>query len=182
MLAYRAPMSSRALTASLSSLAVGTLAAALLVASAAPASAHAIVALNGDPAYAGRTSTMTLEIQHGCLQNEAGIEKIAAYFDKAYGKVVPGKVDDWTASVKRTGKTTKVVWTLTGDVPGFNTPVFFPMAITWPKKPGVYGLPVRQWCDGATNIWDEPDGPATAGQPSPPLFPLPQIKVLSAPR
>ena len=172
-------MSSRAFTASLSSLAVGTLAAALIAASAAPASAHAIVALNGDPAYAGRTSTMTLEIQHGCLQNEAGIEKVAAYFDKAYGKVVPGKVDDWTASVKRTGKTTKVVWQLTGDVPGFNTPVFFPMAITWPKKPGVYGLPVRQWCDGATNIWDEPDGPATAGKPSPPLYPLPQIKVLA---
>ena len=175
-------MTLRVLRLTVSAVTTALIAAPLVIASAAPASAHAIVALNGNPAYAGRTSTMTLEIQHGCLQNEAGIDKIAAYFDKAYVKVVPKQVDDWTVSVKRMGKTTKVVWTLTGDVPGFNTPTFFPMAISWPKKPGVYGLPVRQWCDGATNIWDQPDGPATAGQPSPPLYPLPQIKVLSAPR
>lgn len=175
-------MSSRAITASLSSIAAGTLAAALIVASAAPASAHAIVDLSGASAYAGRTSTMTLEIQHGCLQNEAGVDKVAAYFNKNYVKVVPQSVDGWSSSVKRSGKTTKVIWKLTGDVPAFNTPTFFPMDITWPKKPGVYGLPVRQWCDGATNIWDEPDGPATANKPSPPLYPLPQVKVLPAPR
>lgn len=148
---------------------------------AAPASAHAIVDLTGATAYAGKSSTMTLEIQHGCLQNEAGVEKVAAYFSKDYGKVVPQSVDGWTGSVKKTSDGSKVVWKLTGDVPAFNTPVYFPMDISWPKKPGVYGLPVRQWCDGATNIWDEPDGPATANKPSPPLYPLPQIKVL-APR
>ena len=171
-----------ALRSTVSALAAALIAAPLVIASAAPASAHAIVDIGGDPAYAGRTSTMTLEIQHGCLENEAGVDKVAAYFGKAYVKVVPQSVEGWTSSVKRTGKTTKVVWKLTGDVPAFNTPVFFPLDITWPRKPGVYGLPVRQWCDGATNIWDEPDGPATAGKPSPPLYPLPQIKVLKAPR
>ena len=172
-------MTPRALRSTVSALAAALIAAPLVLASASPASAHAIVAIGGDPAYAGRTSTMTLEIQHGCLQNEAGVEKVAAYFGKAYVKVVPQSVQGWSASVKRAGKNTKVVWKLTGDVPAFNTPVFFPMDITWPRKPGVYGLPVRQWCDGATNILDEPDGPATAGKPSPPLYPLPQIKVLA---
>ena len=175
-------MTPRALRYSLSALATALLATPLVIASAAPASAHAIVDLSGAPAYAGRTSTMTLEIQHGCLQNEAGVDKVAAYFNKNYVKVVPQSVDGWSSSVKRSGKTTKVIWKLTGDVPAFNTPTFFPMDITWPKKPGVYGLPVRQWCDGATNIWDEPDGPATANKPSPPLYPLPQVKVLPAPR
>ena len=98
-------MTLRVLRLTVSAVTTALIAAPLVIASAAPASAHAIVALNGDPAYAGRTSTMTLEIQHGCLQNEAGIDKIAAYFDKAYVKVVPKQVDDWTVSVKRMGKT-----------------------------------------------------------------------------
>ena len=114
----------------MSALAAALIAAPLVIASAAPASAHAIVDIGGDPAYAGRTSTMTLEIQHGCLENEAGIDKVAADFDKDYVKVKPQAVEGWTSSVKRAGKTTKVVWKLTGDVPAFNTPVFFPMDIT----------------------------------------------------
>ena len=103
------PMTRRALRLTLSALATALIAAPLVIASAAPASAHAIVDLSGDPAYAGRTSTMTLEIQHGCLQNEAGIEKIAAYFNKNYIKVVPQSGDEWSSSVNRIGKTTKVV-------------------------------------------------------------------------
>jgi hypothetical protein len=154
--------------------------AALVMASALPASAHAIVDLQGDPAYAGKTSEMTLEIQHGCLQNQVGIDKVAAYFNKKFGKVTPQSVTGWTSKVSRTSEGRKVVWTLQGDVPAFNAPTFFPMSITWPTKAGVYGVPVRQWCDGETNVWDVPDGPATANKPSPPLYPLPQIKVLAA--
>jgi hypothetical protein len=159
----------------------GIASAALVLGSALPASAHAIVDLSGAPAYAGKSSVMTLEIQHGCLQNEAGIDKVAAYFNKKFGKVAPQAVTGWTSKVSRTSDGRKVVWVLQGDVPAFNTPTFFPMSINWPAKPGVYGVPVRQWCDGATNVWDVPDGPATANKPSPPLYPLPQIKVLPAP-
>jgi hypothetical protein len=155
--------------------------AALVMASALPASAHAIVDLSGAPAYAGKTSVMTLEVQHGCSQNQAGIDKVAAYFNKKFGKVTPQSVTDWSGKVSRTSEGRKVVWTLQGDVPAFNAPTFFPMSITWPAKSGVYGVPVRQWCDGETNVWDVPDGPATANKPSPPLYPLPQIKVLPAP-
>lgn len=38
---------------------------------AAPASAHAIIDLGGVSAVAGKTSPMTLEVQHGCLPAEA---------------------------------------------------------------------------------------------------------------
>jgi hypothetical protein len=162
-------------------LAAGALSAGLAMTSALPASAHAIVDLTGKPAYAGKTSVMTLEVQHGCLQNETGIDKVAAFFSKEYGKVKPSAVAGWKATSKRTSDGRKVVWTLTGAVPAFNTPTYFPMTITWPAKPGVYGMPVKQWCGSDTNIWDVPDGPATADKPSPPLYPLPQIKVL-APR
>ncbi|MGA0011329.1 MAG: hypothetical protein ACO3ID_11220 [Candidatus Nanopelagicales bacterium] len=163
----------------LSLLGVSLASAALVVASAAPASAHAIVDLTGEPAYAGKTSVMRLEIQHGCLQNETGIDKIAAYFGKKFGRVKPAAVTGWTSTSKRTADGRKIVWKLTGSVPAFNTPTYFPMMITWPAKAGVYGVPVRQWCGSETNIWDEPDGPATANKPSPPLYPLPQIKVVS---
>ena len=159
----------------------GIASATLLVASAMPASAHAIVDLSGAPAYAGKTSVMTLEVQHGCVQNQACIDKVAAYFNKKFGKVTPQSVTGWSGKVSRTSEGRKVVWTLQGDVPAFNAPTFFPMSITWPAKSGVYGVPVRQWCDGETNVWDVPDGPATANKPSPPLYPLPQIKVLPAP-
>ena len=159
----------------------GIASATLLVASAMPASAHAIVDLSGAPAYAGKTSVMTLEVQHGCSQNQAGIDKVAAYFNKKFGKVTPQSVTGWSGKVSRTPEGRKVVWTLQGDVPAFNVATFFPMSITWPAKSGVYGVPVRQWCDGETNVWDVPDGPATANKPSPPLYPLPQIKVLPAP-
>ena len=160
---------------------VSAASAALVLASALPASAHAIVDLSGDPAYAGTASTMTLEIQHGCLQNELGIDKVVAYFNKKFGKVTPKQVTGWSGTSTRTSEGRKVVWKLQGSVPAFNSPTYFPMLITWPDKAGVYGVPVKQWCDGQTNIWDIPDGPATANKPSPPLYPLPQIKVLPAP-
>ena len=157
------------------------LAAGLALSSASPAAAHAIIDLTGEPAYAGKSSMMTMEIQHGCLQNELGIDKIVAYFDSAYRKVVPSTVAGWATTTKRTSDGRKVTWKLKGTVPAFNTPTFFPMTVSWPAKPGVYGVPVKQWCGSATNVWDVPDGPATANQPSPPLYPLPQVRVLPAP-
>jgi hypothetical protein len=154
----------------------------LVIMGASPASAHAIVELNGDPAYAGRTSVMTLEMQHGCLSNELGIDKVVATFNKKFGTVKPKSVAGWKSKVRSTsGNKQRIVWTLTGSVPAFNQPTYFPIKISWPKQPGVYGVPVAQVCDGEVNRWDVPDGPATADKPSPPLYPLPQIEVLAEP-
>jgi hypothetical protein len=151
----------------------------LVIATAPPASAHAIVDLEGDPAYAGHSSRISLEIQHGCLQNESGVDTVIIRLGRGFRFVQPGPVDGWKVSAQRTSKGAhKVVYTLTGSRPTFSTPTFFPLTIGWPKKPGVYGVPVKQKCKGAVNVWDVPDGPATANQPSPPLYPLPQIQVL----
>ena len=155
-------------------------AAALIITSAAPASAHAIVALDGAPAYAGKSSTITIELQHGCGGNQLGIDKVVARFGKEFGKITPRAVAGWTAKTKRTTDGRKVIWKLTGSVPAFNAPTYFRMKISWPKEPGVYGVPVIQRCNGEVVRWEIPDGPATADKPSPPLYPLPQIQVLPA--
>ncbi|MFM8774326.1 MAG: hypothetical protein ACKOFP_10940 [Actinomycetota bacterium] len=170
-------MNTRLLRASI----IAAIAACTVVVSAAPASAHAIVDLEGDPAYAGRTSTIRLELQHGCLANEVGIDTVIVYLDTSFRSVRPGAVDGWKASTKHSASGThKVTYTLTGTRPAFNTPTYFPLTIGWPAKAGVYGLPVKQKCEGEVNVWDVPDGPATANQSSPPLYPLPQIKVIKA--
>lgn len=150
-----------------------------LVVGAPSASAHAIVDLEGDPAYAGRSSRISLEIQHGCLQNGSGVDTVIVRLGKAFRFVEPGPVDGWRVTVGRTAKGShRIVYTLTGSRPAFSTPTYFPLAIGWPRKPGVYGVPVKQKCGGAVNAWNVPDVPATADQPSPPLYPLPEVQVL----
>ena len=158
----------------------GVAAASLM--SASTASAHAIAELNGDPAYAGRTSIFTLELQHGCLSNEKGTDTVVAFFDSSFPSVRPKSVSGWKSQKSRQSNGNhKIKWSLVGNRPAFNTPTYFPLSIDWPKAPGVYGVPVKQKCDGAKNMWNTPDAPATANAPSPPLYPLPQIKVLPAP-
>lgn len=162
----------------LATLTAAAVAAVSLLAPAGPASAHAIIELNGAPAIAGAKSVMTLEVQHGCLENEIGIDKVTAYFSKDFRSVKPQQVAGWSVSVKESKKGIRVTWKLTGERPEFNVPTYFPMKIGWPSKPGAYGLPVRQECEGQVNVWDTPGGPATADQPSPPLYPLPEVQVL----
>lgn len=146
------------------------------------ASAHAIAELNGDPAVAGHTSLMTLEMQHGCLANEIGIDTVIIYFNKHFTSANASAVAGWKSVAGRSsdGKRT-ITWTLTGTRPAFNAPTFFPITIGWPKAPDVYGVPVKQKCDGEVNFWSTPPGPATADKPSPPLYPRPQVRVIAAP-
>lgn len=67
---------------------------AAVVLSAGSASAHAIIELDGVSAVAGKTSLMTLEIQHGCLPSEATIE-VEAFVGPAWRGVQPGGVPGW---------------------------------------------------------------------------------------
>lgn len=158
--------------------ALGFTAALLTVAPAAWA--HAIVDLNGVPAYAGKHAEMILEIQHGCGNGE-GVDEVAAYFSKSYRKAVPLDVDGWWATTRQTPDGRQVIWRRRGNAIDFNTPTFFPLKMIWPSKPGVYDLPVKQKCGDATIMWDVEFGPATADEPSPPLYPLAQIRVLTPP-
>jgi len=146
------------------------------------ASAHAIIELNGVAAVAGATSTMTLEVQHGCLDGEEGATKAVVYYGRAFPRVAAQSLDGWTAAVKPHGQAGhKVVWTNRGAPTPFGIPVFLPMSVSWPMRPGVYGVPVKEVCPGAVVMWDQPWGPATADRPSPPLTPLAEVEVIAGP-
>lgn len=161
---------------------VGTAAAAALAASAltaaAPASAHSIIELNGAPAYAGRTSTMTMEIQHGCMPSQPTY-KVVIYFSSRFGAIVPLTVKGWRAVTGTRANGTKyVVWKSTNGAQPFPTPLYLRMRITWPRTPGTYGMPTQQFCVGGGSwYWNTPWQPATANVPSPPLTPLPTVVV-----
>jgi uncharacterized protein YcnI len=159
--------------------AVTALAAAL--ACAVPASAHGIIDVGSVDAIAGHTSTMTLEVQHGCITHATGTQLVQAFVGRPWGRIIPQPVDGWTISTQRLASGGRqITWTKQGDPQPFGTPVYFPMLVTWPSTPGVYGMKVVQACPDDVTVWGTPPGPATANAPSPPITPIPQVKVLPA--
>jgi len=155
--------------------------AAIVLAVPLPAQAHGIIDLGGVDAVAGRTSTMTLEIQHGCITTSSGTIQVQAFVGKPWGRVAPRQVDGWTVDISRLSNGGRqVTWTKQGDPQPFGTPVYFPLKVTWPTKPGVYSMKVVQACPDDITTWGTPGGPATADAPSPPITPIPQVKVLPA--
>lgn len=147
----------------------------------APAQAHGIIDLGGVDAIAGRTSTMTLEIQHGCITQSTGTVQVQAFVGRPWGRVVPQPVAGWTVALSRLPNGGRqVTWTKEGDPQPFGTPVYFPLRVTWPGKPGTYSMKVVQACPDDITTWGTPFGPATADAPSPPITPIPQVQVLPA--
>lgn len=163
-------------------LALSTLLAAAVFAGAstAPASAHAIIELNGVSAVAGTSSLMTLEIQHGCLPSEATTQ-VEAFVGKPWRGLRPSEVDGWTSTVDRLASGgLHIVWTRHGDPIPFGTAAFLPITVEWPTKPGVYAMHVTQQCtNGQTYDWNTKYQPATANSPSPPLTPRPEVQVVA---
>ncbi len=150
------------------------------IANAPAASAHAIIGLNGVPAVAGKSSAMTLEIQHGCITDSPETTQVIAFVGKPWGAVKPGSVDGWKFSVAPLADGgQQITWSVVGKPIPFSTPVFFPMTVKWPNSPGVYSMRVLQVCKGGQYLWETPFTPATASSPSPPLTPLPQVTVLA---
>ncbi|MTA43118.1 MAG: DUF1775 domain-containing protein [Actinobacteria bacterium] len=163
----------------------------LLALSPLPAGAHAIVDLKNSDAIVGRTSAMTLEIQHGCITGGGGTVKFVAQFAAAFGEVTPGSVPGWTSVVTSgitttTGTTTTtadgqtVTWTTNGAAQPFSTALIVPLKVRWPNRAGAYGTVVSQTCSNPADetVWSTPAQPATAGVPSPPLTPLATVCVL----
>ena len=155
-------------------------AAVLLGIGSAPVHAHAIIELNGVSAVAGRTSAMTLEVQHGCLPAEATTE-VEAFVGAPWRAVRPAAVDGWSARVERLPSGGwHIIWTNLGAPIPFGTPTFFPITVAWPNKPGTYAMRVTQQCTSGTSYdWNTPYGPATANSPSPPLTPRPEVNVVA---
>ena len=174
----------RRTTLSIASVAVSALIVAVAV---VPAEAHAIIELRGTPAYAGQASRLTMEIQHGCnpaskVPNVFPTTRVSAYFNSRFGTVTPRALKGWAVSrtVLANG-TQQLTWRATGPAQPFGMPFYPSMRVQWPHRPGVYGVVVRQFCAGASLSWNTPNRPATATQPSPPLLPLPTVRVLAAP-
>ena len=159
-------------------IALGVFASIVLL--AAPASAHAIIDLDGVTAIAGKTSGMTLEIQHGCLPAEATTQ-VEAFVGRPWRAVRPRAVPGWQATVQRLANGGwHVTWVSLGPPIPFGTPTFFPISVGWPSKPGTYAMHVTQQCTNGTSYdWNEQYGPATADTPSPPLTPRPEVHVVA---
>lgn len=147
---------------------------------AGPAAAHAIIELDGVSAVAGKTSAMTLEIQHGCLPAEATTQ-VQAFVGRPWRAVRPSAVPGWDAAVERLPRGGwQITWTNLGEPIPFGTATFFPIEVDWPKKTGTYGMRVTQQCtDGTSYDWNEKYHPATANRPSPPLTPRPEVLVVT---
>jgi uncharacterized protein YcnI len=175
---YSPPMRSHPRSRALATLVAAAASAAMFFTFGAPAYGHAIIELNGKDAVAGKTSLMTLEVQHGCIDGAQGTLQVEAFVGMPWRKVVPKPVAGWTSSVEKQPKGGyAITWVKQGSPAPFGTPVYFPMSISWPTKPGTYGMSVLQICPSASNYWNEPFGPATANKPSPPLTPLAQVSV-----
>jgi uncharacterized protein YcnI len=146
--------------------------------SAAPASAHAIIELDGVTAVAGSTSGMTLEIQHGCLPAEATTQ-VQAFVGRPWRSVRPGPVPGWQVAVEKLAQGGwHITWQNLGTPIPFGTATYFPITVGWPSKPGTYAMHVTQQCTNGTSYdWNEQYGPATADTPSPPLTPRPEVHV-----
>ena len=147
---------------------------------AGPAAAHAIIELDGVSAVAGRTSAMTLEIQHGCLPAEATTQ-VQAFVGRPWRAVRPAPVTGWEASVQRLARGGwQITWTNLGEPIPFGTATFFPIEVDWPTQAGTFGMRVTQQCtDGTSYDWNEKYRPATANSPSPPLTPRPEVQVVA---
>jgi hypothetical protein len=149
------------------------------IAASLPASAHSIIDLTGATAYAGKTSKMTMEIQHGCMPSQP-TNKVVTFFKASFGDIVPLKVKGWTSTtgVRPNGRK-YVIWQTTTAPQPFANPLYLPMRITWPTKAGEYGMPTRQFCVGGGSwFWQTQWQPASADVPSPPVEPLPSVMVL----
>jgi uncharacterized protein YcnI len=154
------------------------IAGGILGVSVSPVSAHAIIDLEGQDAVAGTTSEMKLEIQHGCVGDEPGVIEVQAFVGKRWRKVAPLAVSGWTSEVERQPKGgLHITWKNQGAPTAFGTPVFFPIEVSWPKKPGTYGMTVFQQCPQSSTLWNTKFTAATANAPSPPLTPLPEVQV-----
>ena len=143
------------------------------------ASAHAIISLDGVSAVAGKSSTMTLEIQHGCLPAEPTVQ-VEAFVGAPWRRVKPAPVPGWSSSVTRQAKGGwHITWVNEGEPIPFGTATFFPITVAWPSAPGDYGMSVMQLCPDSSYYWNDAFVPATAMASSPPLTPRPEVTVVA---
>lgn len=158
---------------------------ALLV--AAPlAAAHATIELNGEHPIVGKRGPLTITIPHGCGVGQGGVglatDHLAVRLGSGWPSAKAIAIDGWTSTVARdsSGRWT-IRWIATaGGLP--NTSIGdFPIAVRWPRAPGIYKAPTFQHCGSSVMNWSDPYAKAaTATQDYPPIYPVPRIQILPA--
>lgn len=122
---------------------------------------------------------MTLEIQHGCLPAEPTVQ-VEAFVGAPWRAVKPEPIAGWASSVaKQANGGWHITWVNQGIPIPFGTATFFPITVSWPKKPGIYGMSALQLCPGSSYYWNDKYTPATASLSSPPLTPLAEVSVVA---
>lgn len=158
-----------------------------LLMTAPAASAHATIELNGEQPIAGTRGTLTVTIPHGCGVGQGGIglatDRLVVRLGSAWPSAKAIAIDGWTSSVARasSGRNT-ITWTATaGGLPNTSTGDF-PIAVRWPRAPGIYKTPTFQHCGASVMNWNDPFATAaTAMQDYPPIYPVPRIQILPSP-
>jgi len=158
---------------------VGLLAAAVCLAAAAGASAHATLNLYGKDAVANKKGKLTVTIPHGCMPDYASTTRIVVKLGGAWQAAKPRAVAGWTSAVDRTSSGGwRITWTATGAGLPYATSGDFPITVRWPKKAGIYDTPTLQYCGSQLMAWKDPFHPAADGDiPYPANYPVPRVMV-----
>jgi len=141
------------------------------------AQAHATLNLYGHNAVASKNGVLTLTVPHGCPA--APTTKIVMKLSKSWLKVKPKVVAGWESLVERSALGG---WILTWNATegGLPTTVSedFPIAVRWPKKPGIYSTPTAQYCGTQLMDWKDAFNSAADGDSAyPATYPVPRVKV-----
>jgi hypothetical protein len=154
------------------------LVACVLLSNAPSAQAHGTLNLYGQNAVAGKKGVLTLTIPHGCGA-DTSTTKIVMKLAKTWRAAKPKVVAGWDSSVTRaTDGRWVLTWTATaGGLPNAES-ADFPIAVAWPKKPGIYATPTAQYCGAQLMYWKDPFSAAADGDHSyPATYPVPRVKV-----
>ena len=153
----------------------------LLLLAAPLAAAHAMIELDGEHPIAGKLGTLGITIPHGCGAGQS-TDRLVVRLGPAWPNARPSAIDGWTSTVARASSGRwEITWVATaGGLP--NTSIGdFPIAVRWPRAPGIYRTPTFQHCGASLMKWSDPFATAaSAEQDYPPVYPIPRIQILPA--
>jgi Domain of unkown function (DUF1775) len=146
--------------------------------------AHATIELKGEHPIAGKRGTLTITIPHGCGIGQGGVglatDRLVVRLGAGWPSAKATAINGWTSTVTRasTGRWT-ITWVATaGGLPN-TTLGDFPIAVRWPRVPGIYKTPTFQHCGASVMNWNDPFATAaSAEQDYPPVYPVPRIQIL----
>jgi len=128
-------------------------AAAAIITTAVPVSAHAGINLYGAKATAGGYGAFFVRIPHGCEKLPTDTVEVA--IPSGFSAVRPQQIPGWTAETIKdaAGTVTAVKWS-GGSLPDSQF-ADFGINVKYPAAPGKYPVPVIQYCGTASSAWIE---------------------------